>query len=1026
MKKKFLILLLFIFGILTSYSQNNIVKGKVTDGTGNTLPGANIAVQETNDQTSTGADGTFSIKANPGQVLLVTYIGFNTKEVIVNGTNLTIVISESAQTLNNVTVVGAMGIVRNKSSLGYSVQEVKGKEIAETQRPNFATALQGRVAGLTVTSTSGAPGASAAIQLRGVNSLSGSNSPLYVIDGLPVSNETMNQELTISNAPNRTQDYTNRGADINPDDIESVVILKGPEAAALYGMQAGNGAIVITTKKGKKGVGRLTYSTNTRFDNIYRFPETQKVYQRGSDGVNNPDYRRQFGTAYPEGTKLYNNLENFFKTGVSTTHNLSFEAGTETTSYRLSLANLEQEGVVPNTGYSRLTANLNATAKLSPKLRSEASFNFTKSDNQKAAKGAGAAVQIPGVTSAGYLLSLLAWPANDDASDYLNADGTRRKITSGALDAENDNPFWDVNKNLSEDFNNRFITNVGLVYDPYSWLNITGRVGWDVNSAQGYRAIHPESYAGIASGGYLESYYSNTSNLNTTLLVTGKKSFGKFNTKIMVGNSVNDNSYRILSTTGSKFFDPNFYSINNTDATTQRSQERIIESKIIGFFSEVSLDYNKIAYLTLTGREDWTSVLPDPFFYPSVSTSFVFSNLNGLKDKETFSYGKIRASYAEAANIPSPYSAEPVFTPQLTTDGGYAYGVTGANPNLKPEFRKSFELGTELKFFNNRIGLDVAVYSTKTIDPILKNMRLSYGTGFVVTSANFGDLQNQGLEITLNATAVKKENFSWDVSANFSKTQSKLLNLPSVISEYYVSDTWLYGNVRGGVTVGNPLTTLTGNDYLRNNNGDPLIDPNTGYALKDPNFKIVGDRNPDFMLGLQNTFVYKNMSLSFLLDIRKGGDIYNATEFYLYQNGLSTKTLDRGQTRIVKGVLRDGLENSATPTQNNIPVRPSVQNEYYRTGAIDADFIEKDINWLRMRDITLSYQMPSEILKKTFINNLSLYLTMTDVFIITNYTGADPAVNGTNASVGGAGGTGFDFGTLSTPRGLNLGLKIGL
>ncbi|RXM46935.1 SusC/RagA family TonB-linked outer membrane protein [Flavobacterium sp. YO64] len=1026
MKKKYLVLLLFFFGILAGYSQNSTVKGKVTDGSGNSLPGANILVQGSKDQTSTGSDGTFTIKARQGDVLQVSYIGFNNKEVIVNGNDLKIVISESAQTLNNVTIVGSMGIVRNKSSLGYAVQEVKGKEIADTQRPNFATALQGRVAGLNVTSTSGAPGASAAIQLRGVNSLSGSNSPLYVVDGLPVSNETMDQALTISNAPNRTQDYTNRGADINPDDIESVVILKGPEAAALYGMQAGNGAIVITTKKGKKGVGRLTYSTNTRFDNLYRFPETQKVYQRGSDGVNNPDYRRQFGTAYEPGTQFYNNVENFFKTAVSTNHNLSFEAGTETTSYRLSLSNLEQEGVVPNTGYSRLTANLNATAKLSSKLKSEASFSFTKSDNQKAAKGAGSAVQIPGVRDAGYLLSLLTWPANDDASNYLNTDGTRRKITTGVLDTETDNPFWDVNKNLSEDFNNRFVTNVGLIYDPTSWLNLTGRVGWDVNSAQGYRAIHPESAAGITPGGYIESYYSNTSNLNTTLLVTAKKSFGKFNTKLMVGNSVNDNDFRILSTTGSRFFDPNFYSINNTDATTQRSQERIIQSKIIGFFSEVSLDYDKTVYLTLTGREDWTSVLPDPFFYPSVSTSFVFTNLNGLKNKETLSYGKLRASYAEAANIPSPYSAQPVFNPQLTTDGGYAYGVTGANANLKPEFRKSFELGTELKFFNNRVGLDVAVYSTKTIDPILRNMRLSYGTGFVVTSANFGDLQNQGLEITLNASPIQKDNFSWNVSANFSKTRSELLNLPSVISEYYVSDTWLYGNVRGGVTVGNPLTTLTGNDYLRNNAGEPLIDPNSGYALKDPNFKIIGDRNPDFMLGLQNTFTYKDLSLSFLLDIRKGGDIYNATEFYLYQNGLSTKTLDREQTRIVKGVLRDGLENSATPTQNNIPVRPSVQNEYYRTGAIDADFVEKDINWLRMRDITLSYKMPSEILKKTFINALSLYVTMTDVFIITNYTGADPSVNGTNASTGGAGGTGFDFGVVSTPRGLNLGLKIGL
>ena len=260
------------------------------------------------------------------------------------------------------------------------------------------------------------------------------------------------------------------------------------------------------------------------------------------------------------------------------------------------------------------------------------------------------------------------------------------------------------------------------------------------------------------------------------------------------------------------------------------------------------------------------------------------------------------------------------------------------------------------------------MYSTKTIDPILENMRLSYGTGFVLTSANFGDLKNEGLEITLNATPVKTTDFSWNLNLNFNKTRSELLNLPAVVSEYYASDTWLYNNVRGGVKVGNPLTTITAVDYLRNKSGQILVDPNTGYALKNPNFVIAGDRNPDFVLGFQNTFKYKDLSLSILLDIRKGGDIFNGTEFWMYQNGISTRTLDREQPRVVQGVLRDGLENSTTPTQNNISVTPYYQNEYYRSGAVDSDFIEKDINWLRMRDITLSYRMPSEILKKTVIS----------------------------------------------------------
>jgi TonB-linked SusC/RagA family outer membrane protein len=1021
MKKLFLISLLFLL-VQTSCAQTKAINGTVKNkADGIPISGVTVLVKGTTKSSVTDFDGKYAIMAVPSDILIFSYIGFETKELKVTGTTLNIVLSEGSQNLKEVVIMGSMGRSLDKSSLGYAAQSVKGEEIADTQRANFANALQGRVAGLTVTSSTGAPGSSAAIQLRGVNSLSGNNSPLYIVDGLPVSNETLDQGLMISNAPNRNQDYTNRGADINPEDIESITILKGPEAAALYGMQAGNGAIVITTKKGKKGVGRVSYSTNTRLDQIYRFPKTQSVYQRGADGITNTDYRRQLGSAFDPDTKFYDNVGNFFRVANSTTHNLSFEAGTETTSYRLSVSNLDQEGVTPNTAYNRSTASLNATAKISSKFKSEGTLSFTKSDNQKASKGGSG-----GLTgSNGYLLTLLGWPQNLDVRDYLNTDGSRKKITSGALDTETDNPFWDVNKNLSKDFNNRFVTNVGLIYDPTSWLNLTTRVGWDVNSGQGYRAVHPESTGGISSGGFIETYYNSTSNLNTTFLATAKKSFGKFNSKIMVGNAVNDNYFRILSTSGNKFFDPNFNSINNTDATTQRSQERIIQSRVIGFFSEFNIDYDKIIFLSLTGRKDWVSVLPEPFFYPSVSTSFMFSNLPSLKGGKTFSYGKIRASYAEAANIPSPYSAVPVFQPQLTTAGGYAYGVTGANPNLVPEFRKSFEFGTELKFFSNRIGLDVTVYSTKTVDPILKNMRLSYGTGFVLTSANFGDLRNEGLEITLNASPVKTANFSWDLNANFNKTRSELLNLPSAVTEYYLSDTWLYANVRGGVKVGGPLTTITAMDYLRNKEGQILIDPSTGYPLKDPNFVVAGDRNPDFVLGFQNTFKYKNLSLSLLLDIRKGGDIFNGTEFWMYQNGISTRTLDREIPRVVQGVLRDGLENTATPTQNNILVSPYNQNEYYRSGSIDSDFIEKDVNWLRMRDITLSYRMLPENLNKTVFESLSFNITMTDAFMITNYTGADPAVNGVNASSGGAGGTGFDYGAVSTPRGLNIGVKLG-
>jgi TonB-linked SusC/RagA family outer membrane protein len=1028
MKKLFLISLLFLF-VQTTFAQTKTITGTVKNkADGIPIPGVTVLIKGTTKSSITDLDGNYTINASSTDALVFSYIGFETKELKVTGSKLNLTLSEGAETLKEVTVTGAFGINRPKASLGYATQGVKGDEIADTQRENFINALQGRIAGLTVTSTSGAPGASAAIQLRGVNSMSGNNSPLFIVDGLPISNSTLDQGLLISNGPNRDTDYTNRGADINPDDIASVTVLKGPEAAALYGIEAGNGAIIITTKKGKNGKGSFTYSTDIRLDDVYRFPETQRVYQRGSNGITNDNYRRHFGEKYPEGTQLYDNINNFFETGIKKTNSLTFDAGTEQLTYRLSMSNLEQTGVVPNSAYNRLNLSLSGTAKLSSKLKSEATFSYIKSETDKTSKGAG-----------GFLLSLLSYPANEDVTNYLNSDGSRRKITDGSNDTEVDNPFFEVNKNRGNDKNNRILTNVSLTYDPLSWLSFTGRFGIDANSTQGFKSVHPESArsafgigsgTGISTGGYFEQYTDQSNNYNYLGFGTAKKSIGKFNGLLRVGVARLENNYKILSTKGEKYYESDVMNINNTDPLTQRSQERIIKRRVDGIFGEFTVDYDKIVFLTLTGRNDVSSTLPranNSFFYPSSSLSFVFTELEALKNSNILSYGKLRASFARVANDAKPYSISPTYETKSTTGGGFGYSVTGANPNLQAEMNTSTELGTELRFLKDRIGLDVAVYKRKTDNPIINNMRLSYGTGFVLTAFNFGALQNRGLEITLTGSPILTNDFSWDVMANFTKTDSELLNLPPTLPEYYTSDTWLFGNIRGGARVGSSLTTFTGYTNLRNDNGDILINPSNGQALKDQSFPIVGDRNPDFVIGLQNSFNYKNFKLSFLLDIRKGGDIYNGTAAYLYTQGLSTKTLDRETPRVLKGVLQDGLENTATPTQNNIQVTPYYQNEAYNFNYVDSDFIEKDINWLRMRDITASYKFPSELLNKTkFFTSISMYVTVTDAFMVTNYTGADPSVNGLNASSGGAGGTGFDYGVLSTPRGFNLGFKFGL
>jgi TonB-linked SusC/RagA family outer membrane protein len=1010
---------LIIMGTLTMFSQTKTIKGIVVDATGEALSGVNITIKGTTKETSTGFDGSFEIKSPEEATFIFSYLGFTSREVKASSSPMRVMLNQSNQNLKEVVVTGSLGISRKKRELAYATQTIEGKQIAETQRSNFINSLQGRVAGLTVTSTSGAPGSSSAIQLRGVNSISGNNSPLYVVDGLPISNQTLNQGLLISDQPNRQQDFTNRGADINPEDIESVTILKGPEAAALYGIEAGNGAIIITTKKGKKGLGSINYSSNIKVENLYRFPENQKVYQRGINGLDQTIGFQAFGTKYPEGTKTYDNVGNFFKTGITRNNNISFDGGNETFTYRLGFANLDQTGVVPNTAYTRLNTTLNGSAKISNTIKSDASFLYSRSTNKKASKGAG-----------GFLLNTLAWPINDDARNYLQADGlSRRRITDNSVANEIDNPFWDINKNLAQDKNDRMVANLGITYDPAEWITLVGRVGYDINAGNGYRAIHPDSNLGLSLGGYLENYYNKVSNTNTNFFATLRKSVGKFSGKLIAGNAINDTRQSILSTQGNKFVEKDFVSINNVDQLTMRSQERLIRKKVVGFYGEATLTYDKMATLTFSGRKDWSSTLPkgnNDFFYPSIGGSFVFSEIGSLKDSEILTLGKLRASYAQVANDASPYDIVPSYQPQLSTGGGFAYGVTGANSDLKPEVRKSTELGAEFQLFKNRLGIDVAVYRSKTEDPIIRNLRLSYGTGFVVSSYNYGALQNEGLEITINAKPIETENFHWSTNINFTKTDSKLLSLPPTLPEYYNSDTWLYGNVRAGSRVGGPLTTFTGGTYTYNNKGQVLIDPSTGYPIYNNTFPIIGDRNPDFVIGLQNSFTYKNLTLSFLLDIRKGGDVFNGNEMYLWSNGFSERSLDREKPVIIKGVLRDGLQDSANPTPNNVQITPYYQNGYY-ANYVESDFIEKDINWLRMRDITLTYNLSSSNLKNLrLFKSMSFNLTVTDAFMITNYTGADPAVNGLNASVGGAGGAGFDYGVISTPRGVNFGIRVGL
>ena len=1030
MKNRILILLWSMVLLWVPVSaQQMAVTGKITTAEeGLALPGVSIIVKGTNIGTSSNADGLYTLNAERGQVLVYSFIGMTSVERTVgSASTINVAMAADAKSLNEV-VVTALGIAQEKTPLPYSVTTVQGATLAQTQRENFINGLAGRVAGVDVTATSGIPGSSSSIMIRGVSSLSGSNQPLFVVDGLPINNSSFNTGAlasasnTATSFENRTTDFSNRGADINPEDIESITILKGPEAAALYGIDAASGAIVITTKRGKAGAGQINYSNSFRIDKLYKFPETQRVYDRGASGVSDEGTTivSYFGSPYPEGTQFYDNVGNFFQDAFTQKHNLSFSGGSERSTYRIAGSYTGQEGVVPGTSLDKLNISSAITSTLNKLISTDLSFNYTYSDNQSAFKGAG-----------GPLLGVLGWPSTDDASVYLTPTGGRRLYSSSSSEIEN--PFFNVNKNINSNIVNRFIINSRISIDPTSWLKFVGNVGFDYGNERITLVRHQESDYGKSRGGIFDQANSTSRIANIQYYAQFLKTLGKFHADLKLGSAVKDENYYTQAVTGESFLAPDLYSIENTDPTKHRGKNTLTQRRLVGAFGNLILNYDKLVFLTFSGRNDWSSTLPkqnNSFFYPSAGVSFVFTELAPFASlSKVLSFGKIRGSIAQVGKDAPPYKVRTSLESAPTTGGGFRYSFTGPSSDLRPEMTTSYEFGTELKFFNNRFGIDATYFNKKSVDQIVANLRLSYGTGFVLQAYNAGEMKTEGIGLQLNATPVMGGDFSWDILANFTHLWSQLVRLPEGVTEYYNSDTWLAGNVRGGARVGGPLTTLTGYDYLRNDKGEILIDLANGYPLRNTtDWVIIGDRQPDFTMGLTNNFNYKNFSLSFLLDIRKGGDIYNATEHWLTLRGLSMRTLDRENPKIFQGVLKDGYENTDNPTRNGVVVDPShdAATFYSGTNTPDVMFIEKDVNWVRLRDVTFRYNVPAASLQRVrFVKTGSVFVTGTDLFLATNYSGLDPVVNGNSAATGGSGGAGVDFGNLPLPMGINFGVTVG-
>ncbi len=1026
MKKRVLAVLTGTFLLAAqAYAQQKTITGRVTSEQGVALSNVQIAVKGTMTGTLGRADGTYSLQASEGQVLQYRLIGYAMVERTVGAASTIDVSLRAVAASLDAMVVMALGQNTTQRALGTAQQTVAGADIAQTQRENFVNALQGRVAGVDVVSTSGVPGASSSIVIRGVSSISSSNQPLMIVDGLPLDNKTLATGVLASDAPgsvtafnNRGVDFTNRAADLNPDDIESLVVLKGPEAAALYGIDAANGAIVITTKRGKAGAGAFEYTSNFRIESTNARPEVQRVYGPTTIAGSTLGSFQYFGAPYAAGTPMYDNVDGFFRTALTQRHSLSFSGAAPDgkINYRFAVSADKQAGVIPNSNLQKINLTGASQAQVNDWLMTDLSLAYSNSDNDQTFKG-----------DTGPLIGLLVWPATDNARDYLTAAGNRRRLTSLAQASEQDNPFFNVNRNKRNDRNTRLMINGGMVLTPLSWATLKTKVGVDGYTLQTLLLRSPESVLGFANNGILDQANDVVRNISmqTVLDFQPQVVYKDLSISGFVGHSLSDARSSTEALQGINFLDPNFISINNTLQKTNRTT--LSQRRLVSAFAATSLNYKDYLYVNLTGRNDWTSTIPpgsNSFFYPSISTSFVFSD--AFPAVRQYVTGKLRAGVAQVGKDARPYAYRPSLEAKTTNFGGYGYGFTGPNLALKPEYARSYEIGTELGFLDDRLGLDVTYYRKQTTDQIVNDIRGSYATGYILFNLNGASTRNEGWEVSLSGAPVVKRDYSWDFLVNFARARGKVLSLPNELPESYVSDTWLYGNVRNGTKPGLSTMSLTGLYYLRDTvpgRREILIDPTTGLPIRSTAFIDGGyDRQPDFTVGITNTLNYKRFTLNFLVDIRRGGDVFNGTQHYLTTRGLAMHTLDRETPRVIKGVLRDGKENTANPTYNTIVVVPAVQTQYY-TGMSEELFIEKDINWLRLRDVTLRYKLPDGFFPGS--RNASVYVTATDLYLKTNYSGLDPIVNGNSAAVGGSGGAGIDFGNFPVPRGFSFGLKMG-
>lgn len=1060
------ITVLFLFIGYLAFGQAQIISGTVTGEDGLPLPGVNVFIKGSTTGTQTDFDGQYSITASPGEVLVFSFVGKEAEEITVgNNTTIDVILGDSAAELEEV-VVTAQGIRAKPRSLSYALETVEADDVQKSRETNLVSALSSKASGVQVTSSSGSVGASANIRVRGNTSITRSNSPLFVVDGVPIDNSSFAEDptTTANNASLGGSDFSNRAIDINSNDIASISILKGIAAQTLYGLRAANGVVLITTKKGQAGTTRVTVNSTLSFAEYNKVPDLQKEYAQGRhfegalqyrgpetfegdswgplisdlefDGATDYPFDRN-GRLVPRGTgngmpaMAYDSYD-FFKTGQTTDLSVGISGGSENINYRASIGKLNQQGISPNELFERKTFRIDLRANLTDDLVLDASGQYTNSGGNRVQRGS----NISGV-----MLGLLrntptfdmgngkeGQAAADDPDTYFyDIPGAELPGQRSYRDGIYNSPYFTVARNMNLDDVNRNIGRMALAYNINDWLSFktsgsidrytdTRKIGFDIIDAS------------FGNGRVINDVIANQDvNWNAIFNILYNAS-DKFGVDANIGYDGYYNKTNRQTVLGDGMTIPGFFNLSNVSTT--QAQELSSRRELIGVFATATLSYDNLLFLTPSFRNDWSSTLPvgdNTFQSYSLGASLVFTE---LMNSSFINYGKLRAAWGQAGNDAPVYATITNFGGTFIGGDGFIQGVTfpaydatsferssrAGNPNLTPEKTTEFEVGIELAMFENRLKFDFAYYDKETEDQIIF-VDAPPSSGFVDRFENVGLVSNTGYEVSLGGTPIRTDNFEWTINTNWTTYENVVEELVEGVESVTLNG---FSSTSSRAVAGESYGAIFGSRFARNDAGQILIDDD-GYPLQATTDGVIGDPIPDWLAGINNQFQYKNIGLSFLIDIRQGGDVWCGTCGILDYFGVSEATLIRDQSTVFEGVV----ESTGQPNTQTVPYSDptiSENNNYWRRygfGGLGETAIY-DGSWVRLREVTLSYSLPEKWIENTFIDGVSLSAFGRNLWVETDYPGVDPETNLT----GDSNGLGLDY--FNQPNTKSYGLNVQL